>query len=156
MPSGTGSLNLPVQPLLDQPLKSRLIRLPSGVPVQQCGIDTKRMPKLEGIEVGFQRMTEEDCCWRDEMCQEVCLNIGESERCFGKLFGRDARPSERISVNKKNLVGEEGDILCQIILDRFRRFAELVENDFARIEVDYCRPRQLRAVLSQALEVKNQ
>ena len=74
------------------------------MPVQQCGIDAKRMPKLEGIEIGFQRVTQEDCCWRDEMCQEVCLNIGESERCFSKLFSRDAGPPKRISVSEKNLL----------------------------------------------------
>lgn len=62
------------------------------MPVQQRGIDTEWMPDLESVEIGFQRMTEEDRRRRDQVGQKVRLYIGEREGCRGKLFSRDAGP----------------------------------------------------------------
>jgi hypothetical protein len=56
------------------------------------------MSKLEGVEIGFERMTEEDGCWRDEICQEVRLDVGEGKCRFLELLSRDTGPPEMLSV----------------------------------------------------------
>lgn len=62
------------------------------MPVEQSGIDAKRMSNLERVEIRFKRVPEKDCCWREEF-QEVRLDIAQREGRFGELFGSDTRPS---------------------------------------------------------------
>ena len=59
---GRVCLDLALSPFLGEPCKSRFEGLTAGVVVHECGVDAEGVAYLEGFEVGFEGVTDDDGC----------------------------------------------------------------------------------------------
>jgi hypothetical protein len=103
--------------------------------VDQCGVDTKRMPNLQRCQIAFERVAEEDsvrCNERVAASDEGFLDGFECMSRMRQLFGSDTRPPACQS--RTALLSLYS--LCPIIQHGLPWLDQMIKDILARREID--------------------
>jgi hypothetical protein len=100
----------------------------------QCRVDTACVRKLEGVEIRFERMTQQDRRRRYQ-CAKMRLHV-DKRRCYGVersgCYSRKAWIGDQCEKTDRSLANLPGEIVG----DWAWWFDKLIVNNLSRIKID--------------------